>query len=97
MSATAVTITLSPAVEALIKELVASGRYADADEVVREAVRLLVERDRMEWLRAEIDRGFEQLDRGEGLIYTPELMERLKREAAENARQGKPVKDAVRP
>ncbi len=91
------TVTLTPRLEAFIRQQVESGRYADANEVVEEALRLLEDRDRLDRLRAEVAKGFEQLDRGEGVLYTPELMERLKREADENARTGKPIRDAVKP
>jgi antitoxin ParD1/3/4 len=91
------TLTLSPELAALIREKVESGRYGDANAVVEEALRLLDERDRLEWLRAEVAKGFEELDRGEGVLYTPELMERLKREAEEAVRLGRPIDDAVTP
>jgi antitoxin ParD1/3/4 len=96
MSAT-VTLTLSPRIEALIKEKVASGQYADANEVVSEGLRLLEERDRLERLRAEIAIGFEEIERGECVPWTPDLMERLMREAEEDERNGVPIDDAVLP
>lgn len=39
-------------------------------------------------LRAKLQIGFDQLDRGEGVEWTPELMERLSREADEMHRRG---------
>lgn len=99
MTATATaTLALSPQLEALIREKIASGRYRDPAEVIGEALRLLDERDRrLDWLRAEVAVGLEQIERGEEAEFTPELVERLRREADENARLGKPVKDAVKP
>ena len=38
-------VSLTPHLEQLIQEKVASGRYGNASEVVREALRLLEERD----------------------------------------------------
>ena len=38
-------VSLTPHLEELIQEKVASGRYGNASEVVREALRLLEERD----------------------------------------------------
>lgn len=60
-------ISLTPQLEALVKNKVASGRYGSASEVMRDALRLLEERDqrqslRVEELRAEITKG---LDSGE--------------------------------
>jgi antitoxin ParD1/3/4 len=56
--------TLGEHYEKFIRELVQSGRYASASEVVRDAMRLLevrnVERQaKLDWLRAEIAKGFE--------------------------------------
>ena len=60
-------ISLTKQLEELVKSKVESGLYGSASEVMREALRLLEERDRMrslrlEDLRAEIKRG---LDSGE--------------------------------
>ena len=55
-------ISLTPQLEALVKRKVDSGLYVSASEVMREALRLLEERDRLnamrlEELRAEIKKG----------------------------------------
>jgi antitoxin ParD1/3/4 len=55
-------ISLTPQLEELVKRKVDSGLYVSASEVLREALRLLEERDRLyavrlEELRAEIKRG----------------------------------------
>jgi antitoxin ParD1/3/4 len=67
-----VNVSLTPELEKLIYEKVRSGLYNSASEVIREALRLLHERDQvrqqeLEALRAKINRGLEQLDRGEGI------------------------------
>ncbi len=84
------TLTLSPQLEELIRSKVASGRYRDADEVMREALELLDEREQTERLRAALAIGFEQIDRGEDTPYTPEsraeAMRRVKQMAAEGRR-----------
>jgi len=41
-------VTLTEELEALVKEKVRSGRYADASEVVRDALRALEQRDDFE-------------------------------------------------
>lgn len=90
-------ITLSPQLKALVRRKVDSGRYRSADDVVEEALGLLDERDRSDTFRTELERGFDQLDRGEGVLWTPEVMDRLKREAVENSRLGKQIKEIVKP
>ena len=57
-------ISLTPQLEELVKKKVSSGHYGSASEVIREALRLLDERDRfhamrLEELRAEIKKGIE--------------------------------------
>lgn len=46
-------VSLTPELEELIHEKVRSGMYLSASEVVREALRLLEERDELRGLRAE--------------------------------------------
>ncbi len=81
----------------LIRQRVASGRFADAAAVVREALRLLDERDHGQALRAELQIGLDQIERGETVDFTPELLDELTIEAEQNAREGKPIRDAVKP
>jgi antitoxin ParD1/3/4 len=63
-------VSLTPELEQLVHQKVKSGRYLSASEVVREALRLLEERDRIRearinTLRSEIAVGIEQGDKGE--------------------------------
>jgi antitoxin ParD1/3/4 len=90
-------VDLAPELAALVQRKVESGKYTDASEVVQEALRLLEERDRLTWLRAAIAAGNEQIARGEVIEWTPGFMERLKREADEEDRQGLPISDDVTP
>jgi antitoxin ParD1/3/4 len=76
-------VSLTPALEKLVQKRVASGRYGSASEVVREALRLLEQRDRMDQarlrdLRASMDVGIQQLDRGEGTVLDDKVVERIK-------------------
>ena len=58
-------VSLTPALEAFAKEKVQSGRYNNCSEVVREALRLMMDRDQqMEMLREQVTKGFEQLKNG---------------------------------
>lgn len=57
-------INLTPQLEQLVREKVSSGRYTSASEVVREALRLMEEQDRLramklEQLRRDIHEGLE--------------------------------------
>lgn len=89
---------LTPEHEAVVERIVSSGQYDDAEQAIGEALRLLEARGRqLRWLRAELAIGEEQERRGELIDFTPERLEQIKRQALENARQGKPIKDAVKP
>ncbi len=91
------TVILSQQLEAVVREKVDSGRYADPNAVVEEALRLLDDRDRLERLRAEIALGLEDIERGEVVDFTRELWDQLIREAEEDERNGVPIDDAVLP
>lgn len=63
-------VSLTKELEDLVNSKVGTGRYLSASEVVRDALRLLEERDRMQEIRVEemrraIRAGNEQLARGE--------------------------------
>jgi antitoxin ParD1/3/4 len=67
-------ISLTAELEEVIDRRVRSGRYGSASEVVRDALRLLEERDRLRdlrflELRADVMAGVAQLDRGETVIF----------------------------
>lgn len=84
-------VSLTPQLEKLVQKKVASGRYNSASEVVREALRLLEEQDRLREmrlaeLRKEIGVGLEQLERGEvrdGEEVFKELREKSRKRRAE--------------
>ena len=76
-------VSLTPELERLVNDKVESGLYQTASEVVREALRLLKERDlAREQLRANVQAGFDHFARGEGRAYDKisgrQLAERLK-------------------
>ena len=65
-------VSLTPELENFVHTKVTDGRYASASEVVREALRLLEDREQaraaqLEEFRSEVDRRLASLDRGEGL------------------------------
>ncbi len=81
-------VSLTPQLEAMIRERVDSGRYASASEVVREGLRLLEERERREHLRALLAVGEDDERQGNLVVYTPEFMDDIYREADELFRRG---------
>ena len=63
-------ISLTPELEKLVHEHVASGQYNNASEVIREALRLLVRQDVLgryydEWIEAQIELGWQQAENGQ--------------------------------
>lgn len=78
-------VSLTPELEKLVNEKVASGMYHTASEVVREGLRLLEERDqiremKLEKLRREIQVGVDQVRQGRTKrVNAEEVKERLRR------------------
>jgi antitoxin ParD1/3/4 len=76
-----VNIRLPPDLERLVREKVATGRYASATEVVGEGLRLLAEQELMRErqlgkVRADVQEGLEQARRGhliDGSVFAAEL------------------------
>lgn len=65
-------VSLTPELEKYIQAKVESGRYTSASEVVREALRLLEQKEQerkqsLKEFQAELDRRIASLDRGEGI------------------------------
>jgi antitoxin ParD1/3/4 len=65
-------VSLTPELERFVQEKVQTGRYNSASEVVREALRVLHEREQLreiqiQELRNKIAQGLASLERGEGI------------------------------
>lgn len=65
-------VSLTPELEKYIQKKVKTGRYSSASEVVREALRVLEQKEQeyereLAEFQAELDRGIAELDRGEGI------------------------------
>jgi antitoxin ParD1/3/4 len=59
-------VSLTPTLEKHVRKKVDSGLYNNASEVVREALRLMIEQETgLNWLRTEAALGFAQLEAGE--------------------------------
>lgn len=84
-------VSLTPELEEFVASKVQSGRYGSASEVVREALRLLEERDQLRAVqRAEFEqelaRRLDSLDRGEGLDPAA-VRARLQQKSSERRRR----------
>ncbi|MDZ7780378.1 MAG: type II toxin-antitoxin system ParD family antitoxin [Gemmatimonadota bacterium] len=78
-------VSLTPELESFVTTKVGSGLYGSQSEVVREGLRLLMERDRLtearlQDLRAEVADGLEQARRGE-LIPGEEVRDRIRQKS----------------
>lgn len=60
---------LTPRHEELVGWIIAGGQYADTDEAIDQALRLLDERRRSRELPAKLQIGVDQLHRGEGIPF----------------------------
>ena len=87
-------VNLTDELDRFVAARVASGRYANASDVVRAGLRALEEREeaRAAWLayaRKEATEAFAALDRGEGVPTTAdELTARLDRKVRARTRKG---------
>ncbi len=87
-------VSLTKELENFINELVASGMYYSASEVVRDGLRLLKEQEhlkkiRVEELRAEILKGFEQSQNGESIPLDIEAIKAEGEKRLKKKRNGK--------
>ena len=78
-------IQLNPQLENLIQQQIISGKYTNAEDVMKEALHLLEKRNQYDdWVKEidkKIDIAAQQLDRGEGIdgdIAISDLQEYLK-------------------
>ena len=90
-------VSLTPTLEELVQRKVATGLYNSASEVVREALRLLEERDemrkvRLAALRKEISVGLDQLERNEVSEYDDQSLNTLAPDIKAKGRKRLPAK-----
>jgi antitoxin ParD1/3/4 len=73
-----VNVSLTHELEQIVNKKVSSGMYQTASEVVREGLRLLVERDqRLESLRRDVRAGFDAIKRGRYTDYDATTIRKL--------------------
>src|SRR5713226_492880 len=66
-------INLTEHLDEFVERQVASGRYSNASEIVRESLRLLEEQEqerkaKLKALRQAAKRGFDEIDEGKGIV-----------------------------
>lgn len=84
-------VSLTPALEEMIQNKVKTGLYTSTSEVVREALRLLEEKDRinlikLEALRKDIQVGIDQINRGE-VLDGKEVFRRIREKSKKLSRK----------
>jgi antitoxin ParD1/3/4 len=91
-------VSLTPQLEEMIRQKVDTGRYNNASEVVRDALRLLETRDEREsWLRARMATAEDQVRRGDVVEDTGDFWEALDRDVDDRLARGDSPSPNVRP
>jgi|GEM_PF-3267042 len=90
-------ITLNPQLEADVLSRVSSGRFADPMEVLNEAMRLLDEHEKRVAYRVAINDALAEVERGEYIVDSPDLMKRLIMEADHEDSLGLPMSEDALP
>jgi antitoxin ParD1/3/4 len=81
-------IHVTPEFEADIRQRVESGEFTDESELLRPALRMLDVRERrLQEIRASLAEARASIERGEGIEWSPELMDDIEREVAERVRR----------
>ena len=81
-------LTLTSHIEARINAKIETGKYGSVEEVMEYALSILDEHERLEELRAQLQIGIDQLDRGDRIPWTLELLNDIDREVDERIRRG---------
>jgi len=91
-------VNLSPEMEGFVKGKVETGFYGSATEVIRDALRRMqAEDNRIAAWTAAVKLGDDQLDRGEGIAYTPAALESITESAVNTLHSGEPMDPDVLP
>ena len=91
------TVQLSGETAEIVQRKVDQGLYADAESAVAEAVRLLDEQDELLALRAKIQVGLDQVERGDLIPFNDETRRRIIQEGRAKYERGDPLNPDVCP
>lgn len=96
-SETAMNIALPPHIQHFVEQEVESGHFADERQVIVAALESMADDRRIDpdVLAGLIAEPFDQIDRGEGQLGTPELRNRTKENALRNVERGHRVRDGI--
>ena len=91
-------VNLSPEMEVFIKSKVTAGFYGNATEVIRDAIRRMQAEDSRAaaWVAA-IEKGSDQLDRGEGVEYSAAVLDDITQSAIRAIHSDRPTDPDVLP
>lgn len=91
-------VDLSTELEGFINTKVASGRYGNATDVIRDAIgRMQSEEVRLAAWQAALKKGDDQLKRGDSVDYTPAALDDITRIALKTMHSQQPVDADVKP
>lgn len=94
-------LNLGETCKKFIDEKIQSGLFNTADEVIEDALQRQMEeeseREKIEVIHELIAVAEKEIENGEGIPYTPELMYKIGKEVKENANSGKPISDVIKP
>lgn len=91
-------IVLPTEIKSFVDREVASGRYADEQQVIVEALRRLAggEPDTRMTVAEAVANSLAQMERGEVIPYTEDFMRQASARARENSRKGHKISDDVK-
>ena len=94
-------IELPDQLEAYVEFKIQSGLYSNGAEVMRDSLRHMMQEDEdfAKFLRTReaVRVGFDQIERGEGVAYSPKLLQETRSRARARAQRGQQPKPEVAP
>lgn len=82
-------IQLTPRVEEIVRDILATGQYHDAEAIIEEAVLRLEDERKLAALRASLAEAEAEDARGESARFTPDLVAQMESAAQQMLRDGR--------